>query len=67
MLSAFKEHLFPAGDATVLAEKIEAIMKMTTQQRKELALLMRKEVEQRFTLQQMLDGHEGIYTKLVGK
>lgn len=67
LLSNFQEQLFPAGDAQALAKKITALMTMDVIQRKDLAMTMRKEVEQRFTLQQMLEGHEGVYARLVGR
>ncbi|TPV33846.1 glycosyltransferase [Paucihalobacter ruber] len=67
LLSNFQEQLFPAGDAQDLAKKITAVMAMDGTQRKDLAMAMRKEVEQRFTLQQMLEGHEGVYARLAGR
>lgn len=67
LLSNFQEQLFPAGDAQALAKKITALMTMDVIQRKDLAMAMRKEVEQRFTLQQMLEGHEGVYARLAGR
>jgi glycosyltransferase involved in cell wall biosynthesis len=57
--------LVPVGDAKKLAEKIDYVLSLSEEKRKKIGERARKSVEERFSVEKVVDEYEKLYKELV--
>jgi glycosyltransferase involved in cell wall biosynthesis len=65
VLANFKNFMFPAKNVNEISEKIKWIKSLSINEKEEIELKMRQEVERNFTLEKCLNSHEQFYLKLL--
>lgn len=65
ILKDFPELMFPAGDSSTLAVKIQEIMKMDKDSKQRLTRALRTSVVEKFELDKTIKAHETLYKKIV--
>lgn len=55
----------PAGDIDAMVKAVKKIYEMPEDQYKKMRLACRKHVEEKFTVEKMVDGYEGVYEKVI--
>lgn len=66
VLQDYPDCMFPAKNPDAIIEKINSLQSMGAEKREELALQMRKTVEQKFSLTGCVTAHEQFYINLIG-
>jgi glycosyltransferase involved in cell wall biosynthesis len=57
--------LVPVGDAKKLAEKIDCVLSLSEEERRKIGEKARKSVEERFSVEKMVDKYEKLYKSII--